>query len=77
MRFWLSVEGGWDLDETGFWPDGDAPENPTSEQAAERCREFIDKEGWYRFLHDWNLDELTVHVDDALVAVEGRVARGV
>ena len=54
--FYLFVSGDYNCGVEGFWPDGDAPENATDEDAAKVVREYIEANGISRFMSDWSLE---------------------
>lgn len=55
QRFSIEFDGGSVLSVEDIWPDGDAPENPTTQDVAVRIAES----GWpERFLTEWNMAEL-------------------
>lgn len=53
-KFTISIQGEHTLDLSEIWPDGDAPENPTSEDVVQAiedsCSNVAD------LISDWNLD---------------------
>lgn len=52
VGFTLSLDITVDLDLDDLWPDGNAPENPTTDDV----RELIRRDGGaHRVLNDWNL----------------------
>ncbi len=64
-RFLIGVYANFDLTVEEIWPDGDAPENPTANDVAEK----IESLGYYgpeAFLREWGMSH-DLHVD-----VEGR-----
>jgi hypothetical protein len=55
--FQLAFDGSVAIDALGFWPDGNAPNRPTSGDAAAVARQYIEDHGLTTFLEDWNLGD--------------------
>jgi hypothetical protein len=68
-KFRFSIEAHFTLGADEVWPEGDAPADPTTEQALAVVNRYIDQHGMDGFLEDWNL------LDDLQVSVNGAVAR--
>lgn len=68
LTFSINIEGYWELTVAEMWPDGDAPENPTREDAIARIKDEISAIGFHRFMSDWNLeDDLRIDVENTTV----------
>ncbi len=70
MRFGVEMFGSLTLTAEEIWPDGDAPINPTTEDVAQRMRDF----GKTSLMNDWMLaDYLSISVTDNESKNEARV----
>jgi len=62
-EFCIHVEGEFFLDVAAIWPDGDQPDEPTSEDVAALIKGLYGPWAVPQFLENWGLEELSVDVD--------------